>query len=404
MPTNTSRCLKCQATLRLSTQVEPGKKLRCPKCRTVFAAPAAEEPQEVEDVPEAVRPAPPEPPNDEPEEERPRKPRRARSPKKPTAPPFVRLLSYGLLGVALLLALIGFALGGGLGGAIALLLFVLAFGCMVTGHIWIVVVAFQDQLTSGLLCLLVPLYGLFFARKHQARAGLGYNLFLVALVILFFGAGPLTSYLNMRAGPQPNGTSGPATAAKPAAWAIDPVLKALGDLKSNDVGRRLGAAIRLSQLKPDEHQAQVSQALEELLRDVDSSIRKAAVEALGVWGTKENVPPLLPLVADKDLMTRRAAIEVLGKLKDERAIEPIAKQLEDGFNRDKVSQALQGFGPAAEKAVLPSVPQGSGDPRGSVPHPQGNRYHGEPARLEAFCRQQERPQHGQACCRCHRRH
>jgi hypothetical protein len=352
MSTNSLTCPKCQATLRLSAPVEPGKKLRCPKCRTVFATPAEEEPQEVVDVPDAVRAAPPKASDDQPEEDRPRKRRPARPPAKPTAPPVARIISYGLLGVALLLALLGYALAGVLGGAISLLLFVLAFGCVATGHIWILVVAFQEQMTSGLLCLLVPLYGLFYARKHQDRAGLGYNLFLVGLVILFFGAGPLTAYLNLRTGPQPNTASGPPITTQPAAGPVDPVTRALAELKAPELQRRRNAVFTISLKGPDERRAEVVPILESLIKDPDYVIQGHAVKALGVWGTKENVPRLIQVLAEEKWSICEEAIDALVMLDDERAIEPIAKQLEGSF-REKAGKALRHFGPAAEKPVLP---------------------------------------------------
>ena len=52
MSTNALTCPECQATLQLSTQVEAGKKVRCPKCRALFAAPAELQAQEVEAVAE----------------------------------------------------------------------------------------------------------------------------------------------------------------------------------------------------------------------------------------------------------------------------------------------------------------------------------------------------------------
>jgi HEAT repeat protein len=42
----------------------------------------------------------------------------------------------------------------------------------------------------------------------------------------------------------------------------------------------------------------------------------------------------------------------LGRLKDERAIEPVAERLEEFFDRHDAAEALQAIGPAAEKAVI----------------------------------------------------
>jgi HEAT repeat protein len=45
-------------------------------------------------------------------------------------------------------------------------------------------------------------------------------------------------------------------------------------------------------------------------------------------------------------------MEALGRLKDERAIAPLAARLPDFFDRGAAGRALEGFGPAAEKEVL----------------------------------------------------
>jgi hypothetical protein len=130
----------------------------------------------------------------------------------------------------------------------------------------------------------------------------------------------------------------------------DVVTKALFDLKSPSVHRRMEAVRRLKETLPDERRGEVTKALEPLVTDSDHFTREWAIEALGVWGTKETVPVLLKAMNQKE--TRGAAITALGRLKDERAIEPIAERLEDFFDRRPASEALKKMGPAAEKAVL----------------------------------------------------
>jgi S1-C subfamily serine protease len=130
------------------------------------------------------------------------------------------------------------------------------------------------------------------------------------------------------------------------------VAEALGQLKASDTAVRRAAAERLAKMRPDDPQrAEVAKALEGLVSDPDIFTRGAVVRALVVWGDKENVPGLLPLVADKDIFVRGAAMDVLAALKDERAAEPVAKRLSDGFDRGKAIATLKAMGPVAEKAV-----------------------------------------------------
>jgi predicted Zn finger-like uncharacterized protein len=130
----------------------------------------------------------------------------------------------------------------------------------------------------------------------------------------------------------------------------DDVTKALYRLKSPNSRRRGDAARKLKDTLPDERRPEVIAALEPLLTDADKGTREVAIEALGVWGTRDTVPLLLKTMKEKD--TRAASIRALGRLKDERAIEPIAERLEDFFERGDAAEALKKFGPAAEEAMI----------------------------------------------------
>jgi len=50
--------------------------------------------------------------------------------------------------------------------ALVLLLLVVGYGIVVAGNIWFLVVAFQDDVIQGLLCLLIPCYSLFYLITH----------------------------------------------------------------------------------------------------------------------------------------------------------------------------------------------------------------------------------------------
>lgn len=130
----------------------------------------------------------------------------------------------------------------------------------------------------------------------------------------------------------------------------DGVARALFQLKSSEIHKRHEALRKLKDALPDERRAEVCKALEPLINDPDLFTHQWAVEALGVWGTKETVPVLIKAMNDKD--NRAAAMKALARLKDERAVEPIASRLEESFDRMAATEALKNFGPAAEDAVL----------------------------------------------------
>jgi S1-C subfamily serine protease len=127
----------------------------------------------------------------------------------------------------------------------------------------------------------------------------------------------------------------------------------LDDLDSPNGFKRQHAAERLAKAKPSEPRDKVVKALEPLIKDSSPFLRRAAIQALGVWGNKETVPGLLKVLTSDDVFTRQAAIEALADLKDERAAEPLAKLVANFQDRGHAARALQAIGSKAEKAVLP---------------------------------------------------
>lgn len=131
----------------------------------------------------------------------------------------------------------------------------------------------------------------------------------------------------------------------------DAVTKALYNLKSANVHKRMEAARKLKDMLPDDRRRkEVVKGLEPVLQDDEFFTRKFAIEALGIWGNKEAVPLLLQAMRDKE--TRDDAMKALARLKDERAAEPIAERLDDFSDLLSAVEALKQMGPAAEKAVL----------------------------------------------------
>lgn len=130
----------------------------------------------------------------------------------------------------------------------------------------------------------------------------------------------------------------------------DAVTKALFDLKSDLPHKRREAARVLKDTLPDQRRGEVVKALEPLLNDNGPFTREWAIEALGVWGTKETTPLLLKAMQQKE--GRGAAMKALARLKDERAAEPIAERLDEFFDRHEAAEALKKMGPVAEDAVI----------------------------------------------------
>lgn len=123
----------------------------------------------------------------------------------------------------------------------------------------------------------------------------------------------------------------------------------LTDLQSPDAFKVIGAANKLAGAQPTGDQRAVERALIGALEHRDGFARQSVVKALGTWGSRDSVPPLIKRLDDESFAVRWAVFEVLGARKDVRAAQPIAKWL--GKDRGFASNALRKMGPVAATAV-----------------------------------------------------
>lgn len=132
--------------------------------------------------------------------------------------------------------------------------------------------------------------------------------------------------------------------------------EALQFLKDGNVSKRHAGAQWLAKAPRDHgRQDEVARNLVPLLNDSNNQVRSAGVKALERWATRDSVLPLLEVLNDDNVAlaeVRQTAIRTLGKLKDERAVTPLAQRLNHFFDRDCAAKALQDIGPSAESAVL----------------------------------------------------
>ena len=65
------------------------------------------------------------------------------------------------------------------------------------------------------------------------------------------------------------------------------------------------------------------------LKDKDSSVRRHAIEMLGIIGDEKAVDALILVLKDKNRFVRQEAIAALGKIGGERLMEPLTQALEE---------------------------------------------------------------------------
>ena len=153
----------------------------------------------------------------------------------------------------------------------------------------------------------------------------------------------------------------PSTVTSEKKFSPEEVAKLEEDLKSDAPGTRMLAASKLSTGQITNPTPELIAEMASLVNDPDDAVRRAALTVLGTHGTKEQVPLLIKGLHDSDTMARTAAAKGLGRIKDPRAIEPLANLLATGqgdqpyfhsARESAVTEALVRIGPAAEPAVL----------------------------------------------------
>ncbi len=133
------------------------------------------------------------------------------------------------------------------------------------------------------------------------------------------------------------------------AFAETELTSALSDLQSPNAFKVMGAADKLAGALPTGDPRPVERALIGALDHKDAFARQSVVKALGTWGGKASVPPLIKRLDDESFAVRWAVFDVLGAAKDARAAEPLAKWLEK--DRGFASNALRKLGSVAAPAV-----------------------------------------------------
>ena len=80
------------------------------------------------------------------------------------------------------------------------------------------------------------------------------------------------------------------------------------------------------------------------LKDKDSSVRRHAIEMLGIIGDEKAVDALILVLKDKNRFVRQDAIAALGKIGGARLVEPLTQALEeekDEYVIDSITKVIE---------------------------------------------------------------
>ncbi len=121
-------------------------------------------------------------------------------------------------------------------------------------------------------------------------------------------------------------------------------------LQSGDGGEKQRAAEWFArQPLESDKQGEVSKALNNMHTD---GLRKHALGALKVWGTKENVP-IIARIMQQEAFVKIDCMEMLVKFDDDRAIEPLISMLNEAFREgERAEEILADWWPQAEEPLV----------------------------------------------------
>jgi hypothetical protein len=129
--------------------------------------------------------------------------------------------------------------------------------------------------------------------------------------------------------------------------------QALVDLEKGDSPVCQAAADKLAKLLPNqEHRALIAQKLAARATDTNASTRRSVIQALGVWGTANEVLTLIDCLNDPDFGNRRETLRIIGKFRDERTLAPVSRCFVESITRTDAGQAFRDMGSMAERELL----------------------------------------------------
>jgi hypothetical protein len=205
-----------------------------------------------------------------------------------------------------------------------------------------------------------------FDRPHASgNAGLIVGLVIGGIVLL----GGLTAVLMvvlMADGPAPIAGQNPAVVFPAPPQVLDPTRAdhfefMMAELKSDNEDRRHIAYRWLRHADPNHaRRGEVTKILEERVPLYRAQVfgDDEFFDAYFRWATRDNYPWLSNMARNEEFTVwgnrrRHKSMEVLGKLKEERAVEDIARNLESIHHRDPAYRALLVMGAVAEKKLQP---------------------------------------------------
>ena len=130
--------------------------------------------------------------------------------------------------------------------------------------------------------------------------------------------------------------------------------KISADLRSPDTDTRRAALRQFNGADVETPSDEFIALVATMALDPDSFVHMTTANFLSHHATTNEVPVLLKLLKDTDWSARQNATKALGRLKDERAIQPLADLIARNGNMfgQDISAALINIGAPAEKAVL----------------------------------------------------
>ena len=124
-----------------------------------------------------------------------------------------------------------------------------------------------------------------------------------------------------------------------------------------DPRRARQAALDLAKMQPDaKRRKEIADLLQNVLVTGGTIDKWSAAEALGIWGSAENVPVLMQQLDGNDVLLKHHVLVALGRLRDPRAVPKMIDAVASPPTRQKAIEGLRYFGAEAEDKLLQRLP------------------------------------------------
>lgn len=141
------------------------------------------------------------------------------------------------------------------------------------------------------------------------------------------------------------------------------IITHISELLAGTHSRDLRIGPRAFPLVDPTAQNAIAEKLQKCLGEPDVLTRLNALQALGIWGRREDTPAMIAALDDPQRSVARGALAALGRHKDPEALEPMLARASDKALHGPLLAAFRAWGPELEPELVKHIEDDDRDVR-----------------------------------------